>query len=95
MFFVGTVYEVVTTATPMNVKLMSMKTRDQRGETEQRATLSAPAAFGRSPARVVRVRFDTPEFFDLMSRIPQGLTWALARRNLSLTHGDTVYEIYE
>lgn len=46
------------------------------------------------PLERVRVKFDSPEFFDLMHRCPYALPWALAARNVQFLCDATVYEIY-
>jgi hypothetical protein len=42
----------------------------------------------------VRVRFDSREFFELLSKFPKLLSLASHGQNLQLALGGTVYEIY-
>ncbi len=46
-------------------------------------------------ARRIRVRFDTPEFFQLLLKQPELLPNIIGIRNVQLAVGDTIYEIYE
>ncbi len=46
-------------------------------------------------APLVRIRFDSLEYFELVARIPQALPWVLQSRNLQFLHGGTVYQVFE
>jgi hypothetical protein len=52
---------------------------------------SSPSLLGRR----VRVKLDTPEFFQLLARLPRVVTWALTKRQMTFVHDGTCYEIYE
>jgi hypothetical protein len=49
----------------------------------------------RASAKPVRVQFGSTEYFDLLKKYPQTLSWLALGRNVQFTLGNTVYEIYE
>jgi Ca-activated chloride channel family protein len=49
----------------------------------------------RSAAKPVRVQFGSVEYFDLLKKYPQTLSWLALGRNVQFTLGEVVYEIYE
>jgi hypothetical protein len=46
-------------------------------------------------AKRIRVKFDTPEFFQLLLKRPELLPGMGSVRHVQLAMGDTVYEIFE
>jgi hypothetical protein len=46
-------------------------------------------------ARHIRVRFDSPEFFQLLVKRPELLPNIGSARNVQVALGDTIYEIYD
>ena len=46
-------------------------------------------------ARVVQIKFNSPEYFSLMSKHPDMPQWLSVGRNVQVVLGDTVYEIVE
>lgn len=54
-----------------------------------------PAVEQMTGARRVRVRFDSREYFELISRHPKALPYLQGARNVQLPLEDTIYEIFE
>jgi Ca-activated chloride channel homolog len=46
-------------------------------------------------AKRVRVQFDSPEYFELVSRNPKAQPWLALGRNVQFVLDETIYEIYE
>ncbi len=46
-------------------------------------------------ARHIRVRFDSPEFFQLLAKRPELVANIGSARHVQVALGDTIYEIYE
>ena len=46
-------------------------------------------------ARKVRVQFNSPEYFDLVTREPQARPWLALGQNLQFVLGESVYEVFE
>ena len=54
-----------------------------------------PAVERMPEAPRVRVRFDSREYFELITRHPKALPYLQGARNVQLPLDDTVYEIYD
>lgn len=46
-------------------------------------------------AKRVRVQFDSPEYFELVSKNPKAQPWLALGRNVQFVLGENIYEIYE
>ncbi len=46
-------------------------------------------------AKRVRVQFGSTEYFDLLKKHPQALSWLSLGRNVQLLLDGTIYEVYE
>jgi Ca-activated chloride channel family protein len=46
-------------------------------------------------AKRVQVKFNSREYFELLTQIPRAATWLALGQNVQFTHGNTVYEIID